>query len=42
MLSLKVFYQNRLVGVVSELPNSQFYVFRYLVQRISDRVNRLK
>lgn len=29
MLSLKVFYQDRLVGVVSELPNSQFYVFRY-------------
>lgn len=29
MLSLKVYYQNKFVGVVSELPNSQFCVFRY-------------
>ena len=29
MISLKVFYQNRLVGVVSELQNSQYCVFRY-------------
>lgn len=29
MLSLKVYYQNKLVGVVSELQNSQSCVFRY-------------
>ena len=29
MLSLKVYYQDKLVGVVSELPSSQFCVFRY-------------
>lgn len=29
MLSLKVYYQNKIVGVVSEVPNSDFCVFRY-------------
>ena len=29
MFSLKVFYKNNLVGVVSEIPNSQNCVFRY-------------
>jgi len=29
MLSLKVYYQDKLVGVASELPNSQYCVFRY-------------
>lgn len=38
MLSLKVFYHNRLVGVVSELPNSQFCVFRYDDAFIKDGV----
>lgn len=38
MLSLKVFYQNKMVGVVSELPNSQYCVFRYDDTYIKDGV----
>ena len=38
MLSLIIFYQNRLVGVVSELPNSQYCVFRYDDAFIKDGV----
>ena len=38
MLSLKVYYQGRLVGVVSELTNSQYCVFRYDDEFLKDGV----